>query len=350
MTTRTPTVSVVIAAYNGAAFIRETIDSVLAQTMPDFEIVVADDASKDDTLAVLATIDDPRLRVVRAERNGGPAVARNLAMAHAKGRFVAGLDQDDICTPDRFEKQLAYLDAHPDVVLVASTIVMFEDERERRDPYPDLVDPDQIDWTMWLLNPLAWSTAMMRGEAARALDPFERDAVRFAEDFDLYTRIRAHGRIGRIAEPLVRYRMHAGGASRAYEEGMIRSAARVQAERYAPLFGEDAMASALLMSRHGAAGHPPPDGPTLARCGTVIARLLDAHGGISPDFARASAAELWWRIARSGLRIGHYGIAEIVRARPDFATSGPVMKPALIRDAAIGAARRARRHGAMLSL
>ena len=66
-------------------------------------------------------------------------------MAHARGRYVAGLDQDDICRPERLAKQLAYLDAHPDVVLVASTIVMFEDERERRDPYPDLVEPDRYD-------------------------------------------------------------------------------------------------------------------------------------------------------------------------------------------------------------
>jgi len=341
MTASTPTVSVVMAAYNGAAFIRDTIDSVLAQTMTDFEIVVADDCSKDDTLDVLAAIDDPRLRVVRAERNGGPAAARTLAMAHACGRFIAGLDQDDLCRPDRFAKQLAYLDAHPDVVLVATTIEMFEGATIRRDPYPDLVDPGEIDWMMGLLNPLGWSTVLMRGEAARALVPFERDAYRFAEDFDLYTRIRAHGRIGRIAEPLVRYRMHAGGASQAYEDGMITSAARVLADRYAPLFGDDAMAAALLMSRHAASGYAPPDAAILARCGAIVAALLAAHGDTAPGFAQRSASELWWRMARSGLRTGRYGVAQTLRARPRFARSIDAMTIPMLRDTLIGAARRA---------
>ena len=340
MTASVPTVSVVMAAYNGAAFIRETIDSVRAQTMPDFEIVVADDCSKDDTLAVLATIDDPRLRVVTAERNGGPALARNLALAHATGRFIVGLDQDDLCRPDRFAKQLAYLDAHPDVALVASTIEMFEGDRIRRDPWPDLVDPSEIDWVMRLLNPLAWSSAMIRGDAARALDPFERDDYRFAEDFDLYTRIRAHGCIGRIAEPLVRYRLHPGGASQAYEEGMMRSAAKVLANRYDALFGDDAMDAALMMTRHAGAGHPPPDAATLVRCGVAMARLLDAHGDVAPGFARSSSAMLWWRIARSGLRAGRYGIADVARARPAFATLSATRKRATARDAAIGTMRR----------
>ncbi|WBO22667.1 glycosyltransferase family 2 protein [Sphingomonas abietis] len=335
-----PTISVVMAAYNGSAFIRETIEGVLAQSVADFEIIVADDASKDDTLAVLATIDDPRLRVLPAERNGGPAVARTRAMAVARGRFIVGLDQDDLCSPDRFEKQLAYLDAHADVALVASTIEMFEGDRIRRDPYPDLVDPSEIDWMMLLINPLAWSTTMMRAEAARALDPFERDEMRFAEDFDLYTRIRAHGRIGRIAEPLVRYRLHAGGASQAYEEGMIQSAGKVLAQRYAPLFGSDAMDSALLMSRHAGASYAPADAPTLARCGTIIARLLEAHGAIAPAFARSSSAALWWRMARSGLRAGRYGVGDVARARPDFAPLAATGKRAIARDAAIGAARR----------
>jgi glycosyltransferase involved in cell wall biosynthesis len=349
MTAEAPTVSVVMAAYNGAAFIRATIDSVFAQTMPDFEIVVADDCSKDDTLAVLAAIGDPRLRVVKAARNGGPAAARNLAMAHARGRFVAGLDQDDLCHPERFARQLAFLDAHPDVALVCSTITMFEGEKERADPYPDLIDPDAIDWTMGLLNPLAWSTAMMRGEAARALDPFERDDYRFAEDFDLYTRIRAHGRIGRIAEPLVRYRLHPGGASQAYEDGMIRSAGKVLADRHAGLFGAEAAEVGLLLSRHASAGYAPPDAATLARCGTIIARLIEAEGK-DHVFARASSRTLWWRIARSGLRLGHYGVTDILRARPAFAGRGSAILPALLRDAAIGSARRARRQAATLSL
>lgn len=332
-----PAVSVVMAAFDGAAFIAETIGSVLAQTMDDLEIVVVDDCSRDRTAEIVAGIADPRVRLIRSERNGGPAVARTIAMAHARGRFIAGLDQDDLCAPDRLARQLAFLANRPETVLVTSTIAYFGDGAGgRRDPHPTLADPDEIDWTMLIDNPLAWSSALMRGEAARALDPFERDDRRFAEDFDLYHRIRRLGRIGRIAEPLVRYRLHAGGASATYEEGMIRSAGLVLAERYGRLFA-DPEAAGLLMSRHAAAGYPPADAGVLAACARVLSRLIEAEGHAAPLFARRSAAAAWWRIAGAGLRAGRYDMRALAAARPPFAGMPP---PRLARDGAVGAARR----------
>jgi glycosyltransferase involved in cell wall biosynthesis len=336
----TPAISVVMAAYEGAPFLRETIASLGAQTMPDFEIIVVDDCSKDDTVALLASIDEPRLRVFRAPRNGGPAVARTIAMTHARGRHIAGLDQDDLCRPDRFAAQLAWLDAHPQASMVTSTVEMVGNGPVRADPWPDLVDPGLIDWTMTLLNPLAWSTALIRSDAARALDPFERDERRYAEDFDLYHRVRRHGVIGRIAEPLVRYRLHAGGASQAFEDRMIASAAAVLAERYGNVFYGEEMAAALLMSRHAGASHAPPDADTLADCGRVMARLLGAFGGLAPDQALPVAIALWWRIARTGLRAGHYGMFEMLRARPSFVAGGFADPGRVAEDAAIGTVRR----------
>jgi hypothetical protein len=339
-----PLISVVMAAYKGAPWIAETIASLSAQTMPDFEIVVVDDCSPDDTVKVLKAIDEPRLRVIRSDRNGGPAVARTIAMGHARGRFIAGLDQDDLCRPDRFERQLAYLDAYPEVALVGSTIEYFGDGRSRADPFATLAGSDAIDWMMTMLNPLAWSTVLMRGDAARALVPFERDERRFAEDFDLYQRIRNFGRLGRIAEPLVRYRVHPGGASQANEEGMIISAAKVLVDRYQGLFeghpvGGD-MAAATLMSRHASAGHPPGDIETLRACGAVLGTLLEAYGAIAPHYAEQSASETWCRIARAGLRAGHYGVHAVLRARPPFFVEGEGSGRLIARDAAFGAARR----------
>ncbi|HEY0270522.1 MAG TPA: glycosyltransferase family 2 protein [Sphingomonas sp.] len=337
-----PLISVVMAAYRGAPWIAGTIASLGAQTMPDFEIVVVDDGSPDDTVAVLEAIREPRLRILRAPCNGGPAVARTIAMDHARGRFIAGLDQDDLCRPDRFARQLAYLDARPEVALVTSTIEMFGDGASRPDPFATLSAPDAIDWTMTMLNPLAWSTVLMRGEAARALVPFQRDERRFAEDFDLYQRIRAFGRIGRIVEPLVRYRVHPGGASQAFEDKMITAAARVLTDRYQGLFGDDArdMAAALLMSRHASAGYPPADAGTLRACGAVLGTLLAAYGGIAPDHAGPSAAATWWRIARAGLRAGRYGVHAMMRARPAFLGEGDPLDRFTARDAALGVARR----------
>lgn len=335
-----PLVSVVIAAYNGAAFIRDTIDSVLAQTMPDFEIVVVDDCSRDDTPAIVEGIDDPRISLVRVPRNGGPAVARTLGMVHAHGRFVAGLDQDDLCAPDRFARQLTYLDAHRDVALVASTIRSFGGGPERGDSYPELTDPTEIDWTLQLLNPLAWSSVMMRGAAARALVPFQRNEYRFAEDFDLYHRIRRHGRIGRIAAPLVSYRHHAGGMSKTGEETMIRAAGAVLQSVWGALFDDGGRTAGLLMSRHAGASYAPSDIATLAACGQVLTRLVAERGHLAPDFAEESASDQWWRMARRGMRAGIYGAAQARAARPDFVRDKDKARSRFARDRMVGAARR----------
>ena len=109
-----PAVSVVMAVYNGAALLPETLASLRAQTFTDWELVAFDDCSKDDSIAVLRAFGDPRIRVIAAAENGGPVVARNRAFAEARGRYVAGLDQDDISLPERFAKQVAFLDTHPD--------------------------------------------------------------------------------------------------------------------------------------------------------------------------------------------------------------------------------------------
>ncbi|HMS62799.1 MAG TPA: glycosyltransferase family A protein [Solirubrobacteraceae bacterium] len=105
-----PRVSVIIPAFNAGATMAATIGSVVAQTFQDWEVVVGDDASTDDT-AQLARAIDPRVIAVTAERNGGPAAARNLAIEHASGELLAFLDADDLWMPDFLERQVANLDA-----------------------------------------------------------------------------------------------------------------------------------------------------------------------------------------------------------------------------------------------
>src|SRR3546814_5613232 len=100
-----PIVSVIMAAYNGAALLPETLASLQAQTFGDFELIVVDDRSPDDTLALLHGWSDHRIHVIAAAENQGPVKARNRAFAQARGRYIAALAQDDICLPDRFARQ-----------------------------------------------------------------------------------------------------------------------------------------------------------------------------------------------------------------------------------------------------
>lgn len=119
-----PRVSVLIPCYNVGRFLADAIDSVLAQTYRDFEIIVVDDGSEDNTAEVAARY--PGLRYIH-NRHSGISVSRNLALAEARGEFVVFLDADDMWTPDKLEKQIAYMDSHPDCQLVYTRAENFFD-------------------------------------------------------------------------------------------------------------------------------------------------------------------------------------------------------------------------------
>jgi len=125
----TPTVSVVMAAYNAQDFVAEAIESVLEQTLSDFELLVVDDASSDDTPAIIARYArrDRRIRILRLPRNGGTAHAKNAALQHVRAPLVAICDDDDRQLPERLASQVAYLEANPRHVMVGGKIRPFGD-------------------------------------------------------------------------------------------------------------------------------------------------------------------------------------------------------------------------------
>lgn len=305
-----PCISVVMAAYNGGPLVDETIASVLAQTMDDFELVVVDDCSGDDTLARLRRVRDPRVRVIAAERNGGPVVARNLAFAAARGRYIVGLDQDDLCHPTRFAAQHAFLETHRDVVLVASAVNLLQGGAILPPPAPLRTSPALIDWRLQLGNPLVWSSVMFRADIARQLDVFERVDRLYAEDFDLYHRLAPHGAIARIDAPLATYRIHPGGASQRYTARMEQSAAEVLAQPYADLFGADAAEAARLVLHHFTGGVPVPDLATLQQVAALVA-TVHAHfvrtrqpGLADLELIVGEYSRLWARLADACVRSG----------------------------------------------
>jgi glycosyltransferase involved in cell wall biosynthesis len=341
-----PAVSVIMAAYNGAPFIRETLDSLFAQTFTDFEVLVVDDCSTDDTLAVLKSCAEPRLRVIEAPANGGPAQARNRAFAAARGRYIAGLDQDDLCHPDRLARQVAFLDANPDVVLVATAAQSFGDGADRPLSEPLVTTPDLIDWMMLIRNPLTWSSVMFRGDAARRLTPFERPEMLYVEDFDLYHRLRPFGRIARIDEPLIKYRVHPNGASQLYHERMAAHVRRLLNEIYAPIFGTvQALAHVELVVRHLGEGLPVPDGPTLARLMEVIGsfrRMTTASRDLDPASERLmdrEHARLWRAAASAALRARRVRLREALAIRPAEVAHAEAGYPRLLAAPVIGRLR-----------
>jgi len=349
---RDPVVSVIMPAYRGAALVGETIESVLAQTMGDFELIVVDDCSPDDTRDVLrAYARDPRVRLIEAAENQGPVKTRNRAFAVARGRYVAGLDQDDICLPARFARQVDYLDRHPETALVAARADRLIEGRRRPDDGPAATTPGFLRWLMHLRNPLVWSTVMIRAEAARRLTPFTRPEILFAEDFDLYHRIARIGAIARIDEPLLLYRCHPGGASKAFTATMMASAETVLAGVYAPILGVEAAEAARLVTLHVAGGRPVPDVATLARIERLSARIhaaLDERerfDAATLALIRDYASRMWWALARAGLRAGTLSLGESLSARPGSARLRDARAADLLVSRLIGGGRAIGRRG-----
>ncbi|MEG8044031.1 MULTISPECIES: glycosyltransferase family 2 protein [Sphingomonas] len=344
-----PVISVVMAAYNGAGLIEETLASLTAQTFGDFEVIVVDDCSTDDTREVIRAWPDPRVRLVVMAKNGGPVKARNRGFAEARGRYIAALDHDDICRPDRFARQVAYLDSHPDTVLLGTAAELLTEGVVGPSSYAPTTTPALVAWLTCIENPLVWSSTMMRTEVARRLDPVTRPELLYAEDFDLYQRIQHFGAIARLDEALVLYRVHPGGVSKRFVDIMEAASVRVLTERYARLFDERAARVAGLIVQHSMAKRPVPDRAALATLGSALsviqADFLATHACSAHDIRliRWETARRWGDIGRAGLRAGTVRLGDVLAVRPDHLGLGYAGLEALLWSGFIGGVRRARR-------
>jgi glycosyltransferase involved in cell wall biosynthesis len=345
-----PVISVVMAAYNGADLIGETLDSLWAQSFGDFEVIVVDDCSTDNTREVLGACRDPRLRVIHADANAGPVRSRNRAFAKARGRYIAGLDQDDICLPERFARQVAYLDANPDIVLLGAAAAVLEDGTVTSSIKSPVTTPQLVEWLLRIENPLVWSTVMLSRNAVPAGD-FTRPDSLYAEDFDLYSRMARIGGIARIDDPLLLYRKHSGGASKRYADTMQASATRVLEETYAAAGLENPDVGARLIVEYLMRGSPVPDRATLERLGDLIGRLqtdfLASHPVDEASLAmiRWETALRWGKVIRTALKAGTIGLAAAMAVRPDHLGLGYSTLDELLGARLVGGARSAIKHG-----
>jgi glycosyltransferase involved in cell wall biosynthesis len=207
-------VSIVMPAYNAAAVIDESVGSVLAQGYTDWELIVGDDASTDDTAARLEAYGE-RVRVVRAERNGGPAAARNLALRHAGGELVAFLDADDRWLPHYLETLLARYDAEPGVGLLACDAYIETAEGRLATTYSQQFRRGVAPITLEriLRRDSIYVSAMLPRAAGEAVGWFSEDLFG-TEDHDLWIKVLERGhRAVYTPEPLCVYRRTEGSIS-----------------------------------------------------------------------------------------------------------------------------------------
>jgi len=233
-----PDVTVIIPAYNAAWSLRATLDSVRSQSLENFEAVVIDDGSSDDTAAVAqAVVDlDSRFRLHR-QPNGRVAKARNRGVAEARGRYVAPLDSDDVWAPRFLERLVAELDRRPQAVFAFARSTWI-DADGRDMPMTEAPFPTEVGYVELLLrNPVGnSSSSVMRTAAVRALGGYDEGIVRrhgCTEDWLLMMQLSWRGEVVPIDEHLVGYRITERSASHALHNatgGMLEAVDRVRRE------------------------------------------------------------------------------------------------------------------------
>ena len=253
MTTNRPEITVAMPAYNAAAHLREALDSIITQTFEDFELLVVDDGSTDDTLtlAMAAAEADSRVRIERLEANKGRATARNMALGRARGRYLAWMDADDIALPHRLELQHACLEAQPDTHICGAGVEYFG-HSQALELFPE--QPEAARAAALFGAPVPNGCSLLRLDAVRGFGLRYDAALARAEDMAFWADalLGAGLRATNLQIPLLRYRYAPAPQARQWHVralmGHVFPALGIRAS------GTQALLHANLV--YGAAGNP----------------------------------------------------------------------------------------------
>lgn len=271
-----PGLSVVVPTYNAARYVREALQSILEQEHTDFELIVIDDGSTDDTPALLAPLaGDPRVRLLRNERNMGLIATLHRGYAECRAPLIARMDSDDICEPSRFRRQVEFLRSHPDVGIVGGAIRFFGNVPQPR-VFQFPLAHEAIRPAMLFYCSLAHPALMFRRELVdQGLFRYD-DAFRHAEDFHLWSRLLLSIKAANLPDVVLDYRLHAqqvssDSSARQYEAS-LRVRRQMLADAGVELTDEDmALHESVILER------PLPRADYLSRLAVWFGKLEDAN-------------------------------------------------------------------------
>lgn len=200
-----PKVDVIVPAYNTQKYLRDSIDSVLSQTFEDFNLIIINDGSTDNTGDIIDSYEDERITHIELEENTGVATALNIGLMHTESDFIARFDSDDIMFPDRLEKQLQFFEENPHVDVLGGGMCTHMGKNHTCSQPHVIQQHNQIKTALMVTYPMAHPTIMMRKKVA---DSFRYD-TRFtaSEDLEAWTRLIHHFTFANMNENVIHYRM-----------------------------------------------------------------------------------------------------------------------------------------------
>lgn len=200
-----PRVSVLMMCYNTAAYLPAAVNSVLAQTFTDFEFIIVNDGSTDGTAQWLDQLEDPRIKVIHQENQGlGSPINKHLR--RCQGELIARVDSDDLCDPERIAKQVALMDASPDVIMIGCYLQFFNDKAETPISYLPVEHDDILNGMLRGLHTMSHATLMFRRCLLDKIEGYVWHGV--GEDWGLQLDAAKYGKLGMVPESLYRMRLH----------------------------------------------------------------------------------------------------------------------------------------------
>lgn len=217
-----------MAAYQAEAYLERAIESVLAQSLTELELVLVDDGSSDGTAGIIERMrrSDPRIVDVKHERNLGLAAALNSGIARARAPLIARQDADDLSRPGRLAAQAALLQAEPWISICFSSVRYIGPGGESLRELALTTDELELRWQLLFQNPIRHSSAMWR--RASIAEPAYDPEFAVAQDYDLWARTARSGRLAAIAEPLVDVRLHDEAVTSARREAQLAASLEIQ--------------------------------------------------------------------------------------------------------------------------
>lgn len=240
----TPAVTVLMPAYNAAAYLRPAVESILQQTFTDFEFLIIDDGSTDDTAKIIAEYSDSRIRFLR-QSNQRLARTLNTGIGMARGAFVARQDADDVSLPERLGRQIEFLRNRPEIAMVGTAAEIWVEDRPgdgRFHRHP--CEPVELAFAMLFDNYFVHSSIMIRRAVLEGVGGYCSDRARQPEDFELWSRVVRKYAVANLPEVLQIYRERAGSICRS--DDFQESCTRIAAENIAYALGSAEPAAAHL--------------------------------------------------------------------------------------------------------
>lgn len=212
MITQSPVLSIVMPVYNRENYIRDAVESILNQTFHDFEFIIINDGSEDNTCAIIESYPDERIKLYHNDRNRGIVYSRNHGLQRASGKYVGMFDSDDIALPDKFERQIQFLESHPDTAMVGAWVKWIDDEgKPTGKGWKLTAKPEEIPSLMVFRNYFVQSTVVIRREAIP--EGGYSEGFDIVEDSKMWFDVARKHKVANIQDYLLLYRMHDGNIS-----------------------------------------------------------------------------------------------------------------------------------------